>query len=567
LGEILRAEGVLGWEECEVAEAAGAGIAVLPACRLEAEARAELAYFVAEGGTLIASRPPAEMAELFGLRWTGRVLRDGYLRLAEDDWTPAEIAGMTLQCPGAMDLYEAAGCEVIAWYRDPLEGDARYPAVVRHSHGRGTAIAFTFDVADATVRLRQGLPAQASDGTEADPCGMKWVKPNDLFVSFLDARQRLIPQADVYHRLLVGLLEAAAAEREHPLLRLWPFPQAAPAIAMLTGDSDAMEPAHFEQVLSIIERYGGRYALYLLEEHREMISPEDAARLRKTGHGLGHHTWAGQSPTAEEMRATARRQFDGFRDRYGVQPLSHRGHSCIWVGWVEQAKILAENGVRLDGNHYAYLHHQYGFLSGSGRAFRFADEQGEPVDLWEQPTLMSDDCMLQDKTALPPFTMDETIAHSRELIDALADRWHGVYHPCFHPVYMRTDGRYPYTAPWLEAVAAHCEERGVPMLNAEAWTEFLLARRAVRLVSRQATPEGELCVLRSEVPVPGVSLLVPDGVAEVTIDGAAVQRETRRLEGRERGVVTWEMPGEREITMVLRRGRTARSPGARGTGN
>jgi hypothetical protein len=146
----------------------------------------------------------------------------------------------------------------------------------------------------------------------------------------------------------------------------------------------------------------------------------------------------------------------GFKERYGFQPLSHRGHCCIWVGYVAQAKYLSENGVRLDGNHYAYVHHQYGFLSGSGQAFRFVDERGCPMDIWEQPTLMSDDCMLQDKTLLPPFRLDEAMERSRELIDALADRWHGVYHPCFHPVYMRTDWNYVYSAPWIEAVAVRC---------------------------------------------------------------------------------------------------------------
>jgi len=58
-----------------------------------------------------------------------------------------------------------------------------------------------------------------------------------------------------------------------------------------------------------------------------------------------------------------------------------------------------------------------------------------------------------------------------------------------------------------------------------------------------------------------VSLLVPDGVATVALEGAPGQVVIRRLEGRERRVVTWDMPEEREITMVLRGKESQNLPG------
>jgi hypothetical protein len=353
-----------------------------------------------------------------------------------------------------------------------------------------------------------------------------------------------VPQADLYQRLLVHLIENCAAQRSLPLLRLWHLPNGVPATATLTGDSDLMRREHLEEVLSIIEAHGGNYTLYLMEEHRDLISPQDADALRRKGHGLGHHTWVAFNPTAEEMRDGAKRQFDGFKERYGFQPLSHRGHCCIWVGYVEHARILSENGVRLDGNHYSYVHHQYGFLSGSGLAFRFVDERGEPIDLWEQPTLMSDDCMLQDKTLLPPFSLDETIARSRKMIDDLADRWHGVYHPCLHPVYMRTDWEYANTAPWIEAVAVHCHERGVPMLSAEAWSEFIMARRSVRVLDQKQQNETLKFTLQARQPLSNAALLLPDGF---TCEAA----QRRCLEGRERLVVIQDMPANENLTLTL----------------
>ncbi|MCS6859630.1 MAG: hypothetical protein NZT92_04835 [Abditibacteriales bacterium] len=551
LMEMLHTAGCLGWTEQGVMEGTTAGTIVLPACWFPPEEQNALSDFVAGGGTLIASRPPLTMAQVFGLKPTGRILREQYLRLSAHALVPDELQGLTLQCPSAMDLYDPAGGEVLAWWCDPLEGLERYPAIVAHAHGRGWAVAFTFDLADCLVRLHQGLISQASDQREGDPCGMGWAKPNDLFVSLLDARLRLVPQADVHQRLFVHLLETAAAQRALPLLRLWHLPGGVPALATFTGDSDGMKREHLEEVLSIIERQGGRYTLYLMEEHRDLMTPSDADALRRAGHGLGHHTWVGFSPTIADMREGARRQFDGFKERYGFQPLSHRGHCCIWVGWVEQGRILSENGVRLDSNHYPYVHSQYGFLSGSGQGFRFVDEGGDPLDLWEQPTLMSDDCMLQDKTFLPPFTLDQAIERSREMIDALTDRWHGVYHPCFHPVYMRTDWQYVYTAPWIEAVAAYCRERGVPMWSAEAWAAFVWGRRAVRLVHQEQQGGTLRCTLHARQAVPQLALLLPDQFRGASVDGVPTPPQKRILEGRERLVVAWDMPADVPVSLVL----------------
>jgi hypothetical protein len=545
LTEMLHAAGLLGWAE-QVGVDVAAPIVVLPACWLTPDEQKALTSFVAEGGTLIASRPPLPMAEVFGWKPTGRVLNNGYLRLTNHSLLhhAPRTTRQTLQCPSAMDLYERGSGDALAWRCDPLEGDERYPAIVMNPYGKGVAMAFAFDVADCVVRFHQGIAAQANDQPDGDPCGMGSAKPNDLFVGLMDARLRLIPQADVYQRLLVGLIEQSAAQRSIPLLRLWQFPGGVPAMATLTGDSDGMKREHFEQVLSLIEEQGGRYTLYLLEEHRDQISPQDADALRREGHGLSHHTWVGYNPPHDEMRAGVKRQFDGFKDRYGFQPLSHRGHSCIWVGYVAQAQYLSENGVRLDGNHYAYVHHQYGFLSGSGQAFRFVDERGCPMDIWEQPTLMSDDCMLQDKTLLPPFRLNEAIERSRELIDALADRWHGVYHPCFHPVYMRTDWNYVYSAPWIGAVAVHCRERGVPMLSAEMWAAFIQARRGVRLLNQKQQDETLEFTLQAEQPISNAALLLPDGFTCATA-------QPRWLEGREQQVVVVDMPKDAPVSVTL----------------
>jgi hypothetical protein len=140
------------------------------------------------------------------------------------------------------------------------------------------------------------------------------------------------------------------------------------------------------------------------------------------------------------------------------------------------------------------------------------------------------------------------------LIDALVDRWHGVYHPCFHPIYMRTDWQFPYTAPWIEAVAAHCRDRQVPMLSAEEWAAFLSAWRSVRLLSSETgsgIESGMRFQLQAEQPVSDLAILLPEGFAEATVNGVPASLQTRFLEGRERTVLVCDLPGGEPVSVVV----------------
>ncbi|MCS7224438.1 MAG: hypothetical protein NZ959_07770 [Armatimonadetes bacterium] len=549
--QMLTAEGVWEWREEEGASPSLGGAAVLFATYLPRQQMSEVVDFVKAGGILVALRPQRDLARLLGLRPTGRVLRNGYFLLPDHPLIPSYLGETTLQVPSSFDLYEKGNSDVLAWWRDPLEGDQTYPAIFVSEHGNGKVVIFSYDPADAVVKLHQGIGSQASGQPEEDPDGMGWYKPNDLFVSQLDTRLRLIPQADVHQRLLVHLLEKIVLETGRPFLRLWSFPNAVPSLGLLTGDSDSMKREHFDQVLRIIEDYGGCYTIYLMEQDWKLIGVQEAEELRKRGNGVAHHTWVGFNPSVSEMRQGVRRQIEGFRDRFGFQPLSHRGHCCIWVGWVDQAKILAENGILLDGNHYSYVHHQYGFLSGSGKPFQFCDETGQPINLWEQTTLMSDDCMLQDKTHLTPFTIDQAVQRSRELIDALTDKWHGVYHACFHPVYMRTDWDYPYTAPWIEAVASYLKEKKVPMVSAEYWADFIFKRQRVRLKSIYDGNGRWTYRIVAEDDLRGLTVLLPDSVQSVDRDGKRVPVSSVVLEGEQRKVIIIDLKAGQAIRLTL----------------
>ena len=78
-----------------------------------------------------------------------------------------------------------------------------------------------------------------------------------------------------------------------------------------------------------------------------------------------------------------------------------------------------------------------------------------------------------------------------------------------------------------------------------------LARRTVRLLRQERQPSGIRCVLQSDQPVPGLPLLLPDSFTRATVEGASAQVETRRLEGRERTLVTWDMPAASPISFAL----------------
>lgn len=551
LAEQLRMEG-LGWLEVRDLARTPLGseerlppLVLATAVEYDAIASAALRAHVERGGTLLTARPCAALAEALDL---GRPVplwpeRDRAYVLLHAQSAPA--AGLPwietgVQCFGALAAYpgllaappQSSLLEPIAWLA-PYPGQrTRFPAVAAGQMGHGRLAVFCFDPATSTVRQQQGRPEQASSGTLPDFDGDGAFRPNDLFLGQLDPALRDVPQADVQRSLLVRVIEWLTAAT--PLPRLWRFPEAAPAAALIDGDSDSMAAEDLHLAISTCDRYGAPFATYLKPEHFELIAPAEARALQARGHRFGLHPWAGPRPAIAELRAAVEADGAAFATHLGFRPRIHRGHWLIWPGWVDHARALASVGIRLEASFAAGRGFQGGYVNGTGLPAWFVDEDGQLLDLFEQSTISTDDGWLQDKTGLPAMTLAEAITRSYHQIDDAALRFHTVYHPYFHPVALkgRRANRYP-TLPWLEAVLAHAQQRGVLFLDAERWIDWNAARRQVALAQLEHDGTGLRCTLHALVRIEAASLLVPlpAGAAAVTatLDGAPLDPPACRV--------------------------------------
>jgi len=549
--EILFAEGLTGTEEQNVrevplaVEALQARQAVIVApCGADTGAEQAALAVLRQGTPVVFLRPSAETAADLGLTdKQRRSANEAYISPEREHPLWFAALGDFMQFHGAADTYaEYGGSErVLAWIAG-RDWALPYPAIVTGTYGSGRFAVFTYDLATSTVLFHQGRREQASTGPNPDFDGDGLYCPSDLFIGYRDRTLLDLPQADLQQQILVRILEWMNEPRA-PLVRLWYYPDAAPAIVLLNGDSDGMTRPQMEWYTNMVEAHGGEYTVYLMEEHLKHLTPEMERDYRRRGHSAGPHIWHSLKPTVEEMGRRIQEEVELFEERYGYPPKTTRHHCVIWPGWVETAKALADAGFRMDTNYRAGDHQQYGYLTGSGLPMRFIDEDGEFIEIFEQETLFCDDFVLVDKSYLPPLSEEQAIAVSKEYIDAARDYYHTVVHLYFHPIYATgiqvNTGQFIRTAGWFEAVLKYAAQEELPMPSTDAWCTFNERRRASILEEqRWDAASGVLRLsVESRDGLRGGTLLMParfDGLelVEVLLDGEAMQVTRRSVAGR-----------------------------------
>ncbi|MHB0878702.1 MAG: hypothetical protein ACYC5O_21905 [Anaerolineae bacterium] len=461
------------------------GAVIAPHLSLSDGAVAALVHYVRAGGALLALQPCPTLAAALGLERAAAVPE----RLCCDAWLefrrPHPLLGPIpagidcLQYHGQADAYRGGDGVAATIYWGGTSTD--YPAILSGSLGRGRFVVFSYDLALSTMLFHQGLREQSSLGSRPDLSGDGTYTPNDLFLGYLAADMRLIPQADLQLRLLSAALEWLI-EPVLPLPRLWYFPQGKPAIALIDGDSDAMCVEEMCLYADTVERAGGRYTLYLMEMQYQDVPAPLMDAYRERGHDFGPHVWLALKPTVDDFARQVQHEAAAFSRRYGFRPTSTRHHCVVWPGWSEPARALAQAGIGMEVNFRAAQYFREGYLTGSGLPTPYVDDDGAVIDTYQQPTLLSDDFLYQNKSFLRPLKSEEIISLTRQMLDDSAERYHTVVQPYFHPVYARTEGQLvpgTYTLPWLQATVAHCRLRGLPMPSVGEWLRFTRARRGV----------------------------------------------------------------------------------------
>ncbi|MCY4437002.1 MAG: hypothetical protein OXE05_06670 [Chloroflexi bacterium] len=570
--EMLYAEGLTGAEERNVREtpleasAVKDRLAVIVApCGEDTGAEAAALEALRQGTPVVFLRPSEQTAVELGIaNKQRRTANEAYIAPERDHPLWFAALGDFLQFHGTADMYgEYGGRErVLAWIAG-RDWALPYPAIVTGAYGAGRFAVFTYDLATSTVLFHQGRREQASTGPNPDADGDGLYSPSDLFIGYRDRTLLDLPQADLQQQLLVRILEWASAPQA-PLARLWYYPDAAPAIVLVNGDSDGMTRPQMEWYTNMVEAHGGEYTVYLMEEHLRHLTPEMERDYRQRGHSAGPHIWHSLKPTVEQMRTRIHEEVALFEERYGYPPKTTRHHCVIWPGWVETAKALADAGFRMDTNYRAGDHQQYGYLTGSGLPMRFIDEDGEFIEIYEQETLFCDDYVLVDKSFLPPLSEEQAITVSQEYIDAARDHYHTVVHLYFHPIYATgvqvNTGQFIRTAGWFEAVLKYAAQQKLPMPSTDAWCTFNEQRRT--LVLAQQCWEASSGVLHLTVEaksaLPGATLLVPVRhagleIAEVLLDGEPMELSRRSVAGVARALAVSDIDaGSHDVAVHFR---------------
>jgi hypothetical protein len=555
LEEILLTEGYVSFDRAM----GGADLRTYPLVIISAGAAKHLVgevlrEYVEQGGRAIVLKPPVEWCEFLGFARPGEtyaIARDAYIRVCDEHPWLRGFPACDLQCPGEGHVWGPKDCEPLAFVAGQAGQPSPFPAVARNRIGAGECVTFLYDLAECIVLFHQGRIENASTGPDADANRDGKFTPDDLLEGMRDFSLRHVPQADVHQDLLVRVICGLTADRL-PLPRLWHFPRSAPAALFVNGDGDGMNREELQLTADICAEQGARFTFYLMHEQIDDFPPELVARAREQGHAFGPHPWVSLRPSVAEWQSEVQRIVERMKGKYGFAPRSVRSHSCIFPGWDDTPKLFAEVGLRLDTNFISGYRYQSGYANGSGLPVRFIDRRGEIIDCTEQCTIHGDDVMASAKSLLPPLSEDECIALSLQVMRESATRYHGVFEPYFHPIYLSGRGGIP-TQRWFRTVLSAAREAGLPSVNAEEWLDFNDARRGVGIEgSKWDAGIGELQFeMSAPRAVGGLTVLLPP-CAGMTPTAATVAGETREV--RE---VPHEGLGWRALEVDLRAGETA----------
>jgi hypothetical protein len=421
-GEILLAEGMNEFRVKDITTVtpdvlAQYDIAILGDFTLTGAQASMLTTWVNNGGGLIAMHPDPQLASLLGLTSTGANLSDGYLLINTQTAPGKGIVGQTIQFHGSADLYTLSGATSIATLYSGVSTPTSSPAVTLANAGVGQAAAFTYDLAKSVVMLRQGNPAWSGQDRDGyvDPAQLTTeIRANDLFYGnasfdpepdWVNLSKVQIPQADEQQRLLANLIQLMNASRK-PLPRFWYLPSGFKAAIVMTGDEHGGNGTgpRFDNYISespancsVADWTCVRATSYMFPANVNL--PNYQTHLSQ-GFEIANH--ADNSPsctafTAASLDAAISAQLALMTQFFPAAPPSttNRTHCVLWSDYDTEPVVLLNHGIRFDTTYYywpdMWVQGRPGLFTGSGMPMRYADRNGNVIDVYQATTQFPDE--------------------------------------------------------------------------------------------------------------------------------------------------------------------------------
>ncbi|MBN9381895.1 MAG: hypothetical protein J0H74_14085 [Chitinophagaceae bacterium] len=407
-GELLKTEGLHAYRIEPLTKAMTLdhlqkfNVVVMTAGDMSGEQRQLLSAYVREGGNLIAFRPDKGLSRVFGIRDQADSIGESYVRIDSSGGIAKGITSQTLQFHGMADKYLTVTATRIAALCKDAHTVTAYPAVVANRYGKGHAIAFLYNLPLSIAATRQGNYRNA--GREMD--GIVGIRAMDLFTDgWVDTSKNTLNQADEQMRLFTRCIEWMVGFRE-PLPRFWYFPDTLKCLVTLNNDGEDNKEDEFEQQFKDIAAKGAKMTLYIKELDSVSKKWTDAWSAR--GFEIAGHyndTKQAVNPDWRTMDSVYKNLNGKLKNIYGIQRiLTVVNHWFVWCGTDEtgrrdfsaQARIEELNGIRLDCNYAHYdngspqghflgpLGTRQGNYTGSGLPMKFADLQGNVIDIYQQ---------------------------------------------------------------------------------------------------------------------------------------------------------------------------------------
>ena len=143
---------------------------------------------------------------------------------------------------------------------------------------------------------------------------------------------------------------------------------------------------------------------------------------------------------------------------------TNRTHCVLWSDYDSQPQLLLNHGIRLDTTYYywpdMWVQGRTGLFTGSGMPMRYADRNGNAIDVY------------QATTQLP----DETSFNFPADINTLLDNAIGA--PGYYAVITTNDHTDYSSSPESDAIVAAAKARGVPVVSALQMLQWLDGRNS-----------------------------------------------------------------------------------------
>ena len=550
--EILLTEGLNAFAFADVGAISspvlsGYDVVVLGQTTLSSGQVNTLSNWVAGGGNLIAMRPDKKLAPLLGLTDAGGTRSEGYLLINTNQTPGAGLVGATIQYHGTSDQYTLSGATSIASLFSNATTPTAYHAVTWCNVGAngGQAAAFTYDLAGSVFLTRQGNPAWVNQNRDGDTL----TRSDDLFFGattnaaygpptndWVNVSKIAIPQADEQQRLLAKMIAEMANDRQ-PLPRFWYFPRSLKAAVVMTGDDHGNvfggvdgTKGRFDQYkslspggASVADWEAVRGTSYVFPTNVSLTAGE-ANSLEADGFEIGVHCNSSCSAyTAASITAFLTNQINAFKAKYPAVPLptTHRLHCIAWSGYTTLAEAERAQGIRFDVNYYhfpgSWIGANSGFMTGSGMPMRFCKTNGEPIDIYQAPTQMTD-----ESGQSFPATIDQLLDRALG-----AEGYYGAFVANMHTDIPTSAGS--------DAIINSAQSRGVPVVSARQMLTWIDARNASKfqnldwsnnVLSFAVDAATNARGLRAMVPIP-----VGSNISFVTSNGVGITWVTRLIKG------------------------------------